>query len=435
MTRTSFETDTHGWAELLPSRSARPALAQSRSADWVVVGAGVTGLSAARRLAEIHPDADIVLVEAREIGQGATARSSGFVVDHTRFGGPVANMNLNECNRVNRINRAGRLSLAQLIKQHQIDCDWRMDGLLHLAADEEALAEIPHYIEYLKKMGFAHEVYSREDLSKLIGTHHYAKGLRVHDGALVQPAGLVRGLAATLPPNVSLFENTPVLEINPGKVNKLVLPNARLQTENVVLATNYEIAGLGFLKSRVTGIVLSGSFTRQLTDGEMASLGTLHEWGGMSLHDSGATVRLTADRRICIRNSIEFRYSRLLTDSELASRATEHRAGFEARFPQLTDVPFEFSWSGVEGVSRNTTNFFGEMAPRIWFAGGYNGSGLSRGTTFGLALADHANGMDTPLVQDCLKCTPAQWMPPEPLRSIGGNFVARKSSGTVGRDG
>ena len=84
----------------------------------------------------------------------------------------------------------------------------------------------------------------------------------------------------------------------------------------------------------------------------------------------------------------------LLSDEQLRRRQAVHREAFERRFPQLKQVPFEFGWSGVEGISRNGTNFFGQVRNRVFLAGGYNGSGVSRGTAFGTAIADHLKHQD-----------------------------------------
>ena len=153
----------------------------------------------------------------------------------------------------------------------------------------------------------------------------------------------------------------------------------------------------------------------------------------MSLHSGGATLRLTRDRRISIRNTAEYRASRLLDDAELARRQAVHRAAFERRYPRLAGVPFEFGWSGVEGITRDGTNFFGRQGG-VWFAGGYNGSGVSRGTAFGTAIADFASGETSPLVSACLASPKARWMPPRPLLDVAAWFIVRSRFRGVGRD-
>ncbi|MCZ6637510.1 MAG: FAD-dependent oxidoreductase, partial [Alphaproteobacteria bacterium] len=119
---------------------------------------------------------------------------------------------------------------------------------------------------------------------------------------------------------------------------------------------------------------------------------------------------------------------------QLARRQTIHRIGFEKRFPRLAQIPFEYAWSGVEGISRNGTNFFGRQRDNIYFAGGYNGSGISRGTAFGTALADYASGAHSPLIDDCLAAAPGAWMPPRPFLDIGAFVTVRSRLRGVGLD-
>jgi glycine/D-amino acid oxidase-like deaminating enzyme len=256
----------------------------------------------------------------------------------------------------------------------------------------------------------------------------------VHEGALVQPAALVRGLASSLPSNVKLIEQCPVLKIEEGSSIKLCLSDGEIITDRLVLATNYEASKLGFLARRLIGSTLSGSFTRKLNEQELASLGELKEWGILSLHGGGATVRLTSDGRISLRNTAEFNDGRLLSEKKLKHHQAMHRVSFEKRFPQLAHVLFEYGWSGVEGISRNSTNFFGKQTDNIYFAGGYNGSGVSKGSAFGYALAEYASGGQSSLVSDCLESAPARWMPPRPFLDVGAIFTVRSRFRGVGLD-
>ena len=59
-----------------------------------MIGAGFTGLSCARRLAELNPSDKIILLEAREIGQNASGRNSGYAVAHSHFSGRYQRINL-----------------------------------------------------------------------------------------------------------------------------------------------------------------------------------------------------------------------------------------------------------------------------------------------------------------------------------------------------
>ena len=429
-----FPTDRHGWAEFLPERQASPPLRGAHRVAWAVIGAGVTGLASARRLAELHPDREIMLLEARLVGQGASGRNSGFAVAVSHFDGGLQADEMANYRRVNRINQAGLDLLRVQVATSAFDCQWREDGFHHTAADRLAIRECGYFLRYLEALEIAHTPLDAEALNARLGTALYRVGVHVLKGALLQPAALVRGLADNLPANVKLHERSPVLGIENGARLTLNLPNGEVRTDKLVLATNYEVAKLGFLRRYLVGITLSGSFTRVLGDEELASLGSQREWGILSLHGGGATLRVTADRRLCLRNAAEYNGAALLSDTQLAARQSIHRAGFEKRFPKLAHVPFEYAWSGVEGISRNSTNFFGRRGDNIYLAGGYNGSGVSRGTAFGMALADYASGGHSPLIDDCLASAPGAWIPPRPFLDLGALLTVRSRFRGVGLD-
>jgi len=71
------------WINQLNKRCNIKVLDKNKSCDWLVVGAGYTGLSAARKLSELHPNQKILIVDAQLAGEGASSRNSGFLVDKT----------------------------------------------------------------------------------------------------------------------------------------------------------------------------------------------------------------------------------------------------------------------------------------------------------------------------------------------------------------
>jgi glycine/D-amino acid oxidase-like deaminating enzyme len=430
----AFATDGHGWSELLPERRPCPPLEGSHRVAWAVIGAGLTGLACARRLAERHPGQEILLLDARCVGQGASGRNSGFAVATSQFNGGFDERHMDNYRRVNRINLAGLNLLDAQVAEHGIECQWQREGFIHTAADRMALREYEYFRRYLGALEIQHQLLDAADLQQQLGCRYYQAGIKIGDGALLQPAALVRGLADSLPGNVRLHERSPVMKLVDGKLPCLHLARAEVAADRIVVATNYEAPALGLLRRYLIGSTLAGSFTRVLSAAELESLGKLNEWGALSLHGGGATVRLTRDGRIKIRNTAEYHGAQLLNDSQLAQRQATHRAAFEKRFPQLAQVPFEFAWSGVEGITRNGTNFFGLQRTKVYFAGGYNGSGVSRGTAFGTAIADYAGGEDSQTVSDCLASAPAAWIPPRPLLDIGAFFKVRSRFRGVGLD-
>ena len=440
LTAKDFSNDKHGWAELLPEqRTPNPSCKGELRSRWAIVGAGLTGLACARRLAALHPDDEIILLDARAVAQAASGRNSGYAVANSHFGGEFAPECFENHSRINRLNRAGLDLLREQILTHNIDCEWHEQGFFHTVSDDASLKEVGYFTNYLEKLKIPHTVLDQNGLTKKLGTKWYQAGVHVHEGALVQPASLVHGLANSLPKNVTLYENSPVLNKltnnkGIGKPFKLQTPDATIIADNVIVTANFEATKIGLNKRYILGSTLSGSFTRKLTKEELDSLGSLKQWGVLSLHGGGATVRLTQDGRLCLRNTAEYRAGQLMSEKMLAMRGEVHRQAFDKRFPQFCDVPFEYSWSGVEGISRNMTNFFQNPEKGLYLAGGFNGSGVSRGTAFGTAMAEYASGGQSALINDCLDSPKAQWMPPRPILDVAAKIVVMQRFKGVGRD-
>ena len=90
-----------GWINDLDRRSNIKILDREQSCDWLIVGAGYTGLSAARKLSELHPNQKIIIVDAQLAGEGASGRNSGYLVDTTLNDGFTSNKELSNYKKKN----------------------------------------------------------------------------------------------------------------------------------------------------------------------------------------------------------------------------------------------------------------------------------------------------------------------------------------------
>ena len=120
---------TNGWTNILEQRQSSPPLTTDIRVDMLVIGAGAAGLAAARRAAEIHPNRTVALVEAGRLGDGASARNSGFVIDLPHNVGADLD-DLDTLKRSLRLARAARKHLDEMVTINNIECQWSRQGQL-----------------------------------------------------------------------------------------------------------------------------------------------------------------------------------------------------------------------------------------------------------------------------------------------------------------
>lgn len=411
-----------GWYEMLPEPPAAVPLRGEVTADWVVLGAGLAGLAAARRLAELQPDAAIALVDARRVGFGAAGRNSGFMIDlpHDLSSHDYTGDRTNDLQQI-RLNRGAIDYMRGIVTRHGIDCDWQEQGKLHGAVEAQGERSLEAFAKGLSALNEPYRVLGAREMKAITGSDFYLAGLHAPGAVLVQPAALVRGLGASLPENVRLYEDTPVREIQVGTPHTLITDQGRLQAPRLVLANNAYAAQFGQLglKGRLLPVYTYGSLTRQLSPQELEALGGEERWGLIPANPMGTTVRRLGSGRLCIRNSFTYNPNVSTSEGRLARVRAAHQRSFERRFPILKGVELEYTWGGALCLTRNNGTPFGEIAPGVFSAVCQNGLGLTRGTISGKLIAEYALGVESELLDIMRKQPKPARNPPEPFLGMG----------------
>ena len=116
------------WINDLTQRVNIKTLKSNDNCEWLIIGAGYTGLSAARKLGQLYPNEKIILVDAQLAGEGASSRNSGYLVDTTLNDGFTSNNELNSYKKKTNIYDLGINVMNKVISEHQVDCDWNECG-------------------------------------------------------------------------------------------------------------------------------------------------------------------------------------------------------------------------------------------------------------------------------------------------------------------
>ena len=409
-----------GWINDLSPRTNIKSLDKNYDCEWLIIGAGYTGLSAARKLGQLYSNQKMILVDAQLAGEGASSRNSGYLVETTLNDGFTSNKELENYKKKADIYELGIEVVKKFIKEYQVDCDWNECGKYFASSRLEDKKILINFSETLTKLGFDHKLVDKTKLSKKLGTSFYNIGLNTKGGILLHPGKLVRAMIDTLPKNVKLFENSSL--INWKKNNDIILctfKEAIIKTKKIIFATNGFLKSLGIKSNYNFPITLTASMTRPLTDKEFKSIGEPKEWGVLPVRPMGATIRMTKDRRILIRNTAEVYNPFQMSQSDLNKRKLKQKEGIKKRFPQLPDDIIESSWSGIVSRTRNSSQIFEKIDKNIFVAGCYNGSGIGVGTLFGEQIALKASDENTKEIETIEARNKPTWLPPEPFLSLG----------------
>ena len=382
------------WRATAPMRAVCAPVHGAEQADFVIIGGGFTGLSAAYHLAETGHSACII--EAREIGWGASGRNGGQVNPALPVPTPDA---LFAAYAPHHAEALAQLSLGsadflfELIKRHNIDCDARQMGWIrtHHATAAKHAAEIS--AAKWSEFGADISVLSSAETAELTGTARYNSATLTHRGGLVHPLKLAYGLAELVQSQgVTLYENSPVTSIEKtGDGWRVLCEGGMITASKILLATN--------AYSHLFGNKTDG-FTHQLArsiiplspiqiateplDEALVNHILPH---GHSISDSRRMImyaRKEADNRI-IYGSIGMR------------KGNGQLSGFdwlkqdaERTFPHLADVDWPYHWGGQIAITDNRLPHLLQLDDGVIAGLGYNGRGVAMAHVMGKILADAA---------------------------------------------
>lgn len=429
------------WNAILPEPPPIRPLEGDAEAEWLVIGAGLAGLAAARRLSQLRPADRIVILDATRVGEGPAGRNSGFMIDlpHDLASDDYAGA-LEDDRRQIRVNRSAIDFAIEAAREYGLAEEAIVrSGKINAAASPKGLAHNAGYAEHLARLDEPFEMFDADRMRAITGTDYYAGGLFTPHAAMIQPAMYVRGVAEGLRSNrIAVHEGSPVIALDRGADGwSATTPHGQVRASKVILAVNGHAESFGFFKRRLMHVFTYASMTRPLSGEEVSRLGGEPIWAATPADPMGTTVRRVSGvggDRIVIRNRFTYEPSMEVSDSRIASVSRDHDRAFAARFPMLPGVEMQYRWGGRLCLARNDAPAFGEVAEGLYAACCQNGLGTAKGTAAGIAAADVACGEDSLLARHHLSAKSPNRLPPEPLSWIGANGFIRWGEAMAGRE-
>lgn len=403
-----------GWNALLPKRVINHECPNEDSYDFVIVGAGYTGLAVARRLGEMNPNKQVLLLESSEIGEASSARNSGFIISlphNTNLSGHTGSGQI--MHKQITIYESGIKWLKEIIDNNNINCNWSDVGKYHGAATHHGESSLRSAGDYYAKNGIEYSEVSKTDLYNITGSNYYRYGIKTSHNIFIQPAAFVRGLADSLPNNVELVENCPVTAVSDKSPFLVKTPSKTIKTNKLIIANNGFAKRLGFLKDRLVIIITYAGMTPELDDNALNLHGQSPEWGLIPANRLGTTLRKISNRRFMVRSAYSYETAQAL--HKVNSFLTDC---YKRRYPKLLKHEFEYIWGGATALTRNGASYFGALSENLYASLGCNGAGVLKGSIYGKLLAEMIMGSQSKELSYVLSFSKPSWMPPEPIRHM-----------------
>lgn len=365
------------------------ALQGSTSCDVAIVGGGLAGLSAALELK--RRGLDVVLLEARQIGWGASGRNGGQAI-HGLACDPATiedQLGLDDARRVWSMSIEALDLMRERIALHAIACDWR-DGYLGLATSARKGAELSAWADRVEAVyGYALQRIAPAQVGDWIASPRYHSGVHDPRSGHLHPLKYTLGLAqAAAAAGVRLHENTPVQALLTGAQPALRTAGGEVRARQVLLAGNVYLNGIApALQARImpvgTYIACSEALDPQRADRLIPSRAAVCDTNFVLDY-----FRTTNDHRMLYGGRVSYS---TVTPAHLAESM---RRRMVRTFPQLDGVKVDFAWGGFVDITMNRAPDFGRLAsaPSVYYLQGFSGHGLALTGLAGRLVAEAIAG-------------------------------------------
>jgi glycine/D-amino acid oxidase-like deaminating enzyme len=363
--------------------------------DVAIVGAGFTGLSAARILAK--RGASVAVLEANTIGWGASSRNGGMVLTGMKLDVKtlIARYGMEAARRMYAASLASIAFVEQIVREEQIDCNFSRSGHLEVACKQSHFNAYARSVELIAHE-FNHQlrVVPRNQLRSEIGSDIYFGGIVDDLSAGLNPARYVAGLGrAALAAGAGVFENARLQKITRTSGNGhpgfyLETSRGRVFAKDIFVATSgYTSSATPTLQKKIIPI---GSFiiaTEPIPDALARELSPRNRMIFDSKHYL-YYYRLTPDNRILFGGRAAFFPE---TANTIRRSADLLRRGMLTVYPQLRDTRIGYAWGGTLDFCFDTMPHAGQM-DGIYYALGYAGHGVAMATYLGAKIGEQISG-------------------------------------------
>jgi glycine/D-amino acid oxidase-like deaminating enzyme len=418
-----FDDNTSSWVLEAPPDEPAAELARDLDVDIAIIGGGFTGVSAAYHLSRRFPERGLALLEAKRLGNGATGRNGGLILN----GITVKDVDPDLAAREHAITCRAIDDLEQLIAEHALPVRFRRTGCLHVSTTAASAEHAHAWAEQLAARGLPLRFLPPDELAKTlrVGAAH---------GAVLDPTeGMIAGidLVRAMRPllvkqGVAIYEATAVETIREGRPIELVTAAGHtVRAGALVLATSGYTPRLGYFRSGLLPVISHVIATDPLSPELLREIGLDTVAGFFDDLPRLAYCSVDPERRVVFGGgstaAYAYRFGNATTyDARLDDPATRALTATLHRYlPQLAAVPIRHRWSGPLDLTLPRHCAIGMLGDNVFYGVGYSGHGITLANLAGRVIADLYAGDHAPWRDLAFYNLRPSGIPPEPLRWLG----------------
>jgi gamma-glutamylputrescine oxidase len=368
-------------------------LQANKETEVVIIGGGMTGLTAAQAFAK--KSKKVTLLEAYYCGAGASGKSSGFIE-------PNGEVSLSEF--IHRygveggktiwdaIRKNGVEHIRNNIKQYQIDCDYTEQDSLDVASSEKDVGDIFREAENLAQLGYETSFIKKEDIPFLVGSKNYHAGVMYPHSFGINGYKYCQAMKdILLNEGVEIYEETPALSVEEHVVTTL---HATIKAQYIIICMDHFAPTLGKLTKEIYHVQ---NFLLASESLKPEVIQKIFPQKPLMVCDTELVYnfyRMTENRLLVGGGSLFNLYNS--RESYNSNYMYKKLTGYvKNTFPDI-EIQFEQMWSGLLGVSKDVIPLAGadKNSKYVYYIAG--AAGLPMGAMLGNYCADYMiNDADT----------------------------------------
>ena len=371
----------------------RQVLCQDITTHVCIIGAGLTGLSAALHLAEAG--FNVTVLEAHRVGFGASGRNGGQLGSGQRLRQTALENILghNDAYHLWALAEDAKKLVKSLIEKHDIDCQLT-SGIAEAGSNAKQTQKLHSYAEFLREKYDYHSIkpLTSDELHDLCPSPAYHGGLLDNDAGHLHPLNFVLGLAtAAENAGAKIYELSEVTEISEGISPTIYVRKHHVVADYVILACNGYLGNLNQqISSHVMPInnyIIATEPLGQHVDRILTQ--------NIAVCDTKFVLnyfRLSQDKRLLFGGGESYGFQ---FPSDIASLV---RKPLLKIFPSLSHIRIDYAWGGTLAITKSRMPYVVRLNSNIISASGFSGHGLGIATHAGqlmaMAIAGQSEGFN-----------------------------------------